>query len=86
MKMSGESGGRRICLSELNDHITCKVCGGYFRDATTVKDCFHTCEYLLENLFILSLNSDLFDYSLQSLHSDVLGSQQAMSHLQSTDT
>ncbi|XP_055375931.1 polycomb group RING finger protein 3-like [Condylostylus longicornis] len=33
---------RRIRLRTLNTHITCKICGGYFIDATTVTECLHT--------------------------------------------
>lgn len=36
---------RRIKLKTLNSHITCKICRGYFIDATTVTECLHTCEY-----------------------------------------
>ncbi|XP_077294091.1 polycomb group ring finger 3-like lethal (3) 73Ah [Arctopsyche grandis] len=33
---------RRIKLKTLNTHITCKICKGYFIDATTVTECLHT--------------------------------------------
>lgn len=33
---------RRIKLKTLNNHITCKICRGYFIDATTVTECLHT--------------------------------------------
>ncbi|KOB76740.1 Ring finger protein [Operophtera brumata] len=33
---------RRIKLKTLNSHITCKICRGYFIDATTVTECLHT--------------------------------------------
>lgn len=36
---------RRIKLKTLNSHITCKICRGYFIDATTVTECLHTCKY-----------------------------------------
>ncbi|XP_034936810.1 serine-rich adhesin for platelets-like [Chelonus insularis] len=39
--MSGESGGR-IRLAKLNDQLTCKLCGGYFIDATTIIECLHS--------------------------------------------
>lgn len=35
---------RRVKLKTINPHITCKICGGYFIDATTVTECLHTCE------------------------------------------
>ncbi|TGZ53543.1 uncharacterized protein [Temnothorax longispinosus] len=40
--MSGQSGGRRACLAKLNEHLTCKLCGGYFIDATTIIECLHS--------------------------------------------
>ncbi|CAD7082380.1 unnamed protein product [Hermetia illucens] len=33
---------RKIKLITLNAHITCKICSGYFIDATTVTECLHT--------------------------------------------
>ncbi|KAG4070639.1 hypothetical protein HA402_013559 [Bradysia odoriphaga] len=33
---------RKIQLKTLNKHITCKICRGYFIDATTVTECLHT--------------------------------------------
>ncbi|KAL0118424.1 hypothetical protein PUN28_009231 [Cardiocondyla obscurior] len=40
--MSGQSGGRRVRLAKLNDQLTCKLCGGYFIDATTIIECLHS--------------------------------------------
>ncbi|XP_076750602.1 uncharacterized protein LOC143423277 [Xylocopa sonorina] len=40
--MSGQSGGHRLRLSKLNDQLTCKLCGGYFIDATTIIECLHS--------------------------------------------
>lgn len=34
---------RRVKLRTLNPNITCKICDGYFIDATTVTECLHTC-------------------------------------------
>lgn len=33
----------RIPITELNQHITCTLCKGYFIDATTIIECLHTC-------------------------------------------
>lgn len=41
--MSGQSGGRRVHLAKLNEQLTCKLCGGYFIDATTIIECLHSC-------------------------------------------
>ncbi|OAD56640.1 Polycomb complex protein BMI-1 [Eufriesea mexicana] len=40
--MSGQSGGHRLRLSKLNDQLTCKLCSGYFIDATTIIECLHS--------------------------------------------
>ncbi|KAG7187939.1 hypothetical protein KM043_013901 [Ampulex compressa] len=40
--MSGQSGGHRLRLSKLNEQLTCKLCGGYFIDATTIIECLHS--------------------------------------------
>lgn len=32
-------------IRELNPHIVCALCAGYFIDATTISECSHTCEY-----------------------------------------
>ncbi|KAF7993176.1 hypothetical protein HCN44_006236 [Aphidius gifuensis] len=39
--MSGQSGGR-IKLSKLDEQLTCKLCRGYFIDATTIIECLHS--------------------------------------------
>lgn len=44
-RMSGQSGGHRLRLSMLNDQLTCKLCHGYFIDATTIIECLHSCTY-----------------------------------------
>lgn len=31
-------------IINLNQHITCKLCKGYFIDATTINECLHTCK------------------------------------------
>lgn len=33
-----------VPISELNEHITCKLCAGYLIDATMVTECLHTCK------------------------------------------
>lgn len=34
----------RIKITELNPHLMCALCGGYFIDATTIVECLHSCE------------------------------------------
>jgi len=33
---------RKVQLRELNEHISCFICGGYLIDATTLTECLHT--------------------------------------------
>lgn len=35
----------RIKITELNPHLMCVLCGGYFIDATTIIECLHSCKY-----------------------------------------
>lgn len=75
---------RKIQLKTLNKHITCKICRGYFIDATTVTECLHTCKFdntkierardLINNIILLGgiLNRNTFS-SLQELFSETLG-------------
>lgn len=34
----------KVKMKELNEHIVCFLCAGYFIDATTITECLHTCE------------------------------------------
>nr|XP_023014389.1 uncharacterized protein YMR317W-like isoform X2 [Leptinotarsa decemlineata] len=35
-------GSTKIPITDINVHITCKICNGYFVDATTIIECLHT--------------------------------------------
>ncbi len=35
---------RRVPISELNPHLVCVLCGGYYIDATTIIECLHSCK------------------------------------------
>lgn len=35
----------KVKMKELNEHIVCFLCAGYFIDATTITECLHTCEH-----------------------------------------
>lgn len=37
----------KLKIKDLNEHIVCYLCAGYFIDATTITECLHTCEYEL---------------------------------------
>lgn len=41
--MHKDKSNKRL-ISELNSYITCKLCKGYFIDATTIIECLHTCK------------------------------------------
>ena len=34
----------KIRILEINPHIVCSLCAGYFIDATTIMECLHTCK------------------------------------------
>jgi polycomb group RING finger protein 3 len=36
------SGVVMVAAREINEHLTCGICRGYFRNAHTVKECLHT--------------------------------------------
>ena len=36
----------RIKLTDLNPHLVCVLCGGYYIDATTIIECLHSCKYI----------------------------------------
>lgn len=61
---------RRIKLKTLNSHITCKICRGYFIDATTVTECLHTCSYCY--LFIYSTVYYRLKWCYQHLHTFIM--------------
>lgn len=35
---------KKAKLIEVNDHLTCPLCLGYFVDATTIVECLHSCK------------------------------------------
>lgn len=52
--------GTRAKLKEVNEHLICVLCNGYFIDATTIAECLHSCEYCR----LISLLFCLFDFLL----------------------
>lgn len=46
VKMAGQNSGavvpQRTLLGEVNEHITCPLCRGYYIDATTIVECLHS--------------------------------------------
>lgn len=35
----------KLKIKDLNEHIVCYLCAGYFIDATTITECLHTCKW-----------------------------------------
>ena len=51
-----------IRIRDINTHIVCSLCAGYFIDATTITECLHTCTlYCFLNEFLQSM-STLWSY------------------------
>ena len=47
----------KIKILEINPHIVCSLCAGYFIDATTIMECLHTCKlYKRTNAINKALN------------------------------
>jgi len=36
----------KIRIRDINTHIVCSLCAGYYIDATTITECLHTCALL----------------------------------------
>ena len=36
----------RIAVRDLNQHIVCAICYGYYIDPATITECLHSCEYI----------------------------------------
>lgn len=60
---------RTISLSEINEHITCRLCDGYLIDATTIVECLHTCkwasvvnQWYQSNASLASFSRDIFNH------------------------
>ena len=37
---------QRIAVRDLNQHIVCALCFGYYIDPATITECLHSCEYI----------------------------------------
>lgn len=37
---------KRSLLLDVNPHLLCVLCAGYYIDPTTIVECLHSCEYL----------------------------------------
>ncbi|KAK7795836.1 hypothetical protein U0070_011683 [Myodes glareolus] len=54
----------RIKITELNPHLMCALCGGYFIDATTIVECLHSCEFSAGVLRVGTLPGDTGERTL----------------------
>lgn len=36
----------RVKLTDVNPHLVCVLCHGYFVDATSIVECLHSCKYI----------------------------------------
>ena len=36
---------KKIMLKDLNPHVICPLCRGYFIDPVTIMECLHSCKY-----------------------------------------
>ena len=35
----------KVGMRDINSHIVCSLCAGYFVDATAITECLHICKY-----------------------------------------
>ena len=42
MSFKSDVNQRKFFVKDLNTHLVCSLCDGYFREAHTVPDCLHT--------------------------------------------
>ncbi|CAG0886854.1 unnamed protein product [Cyprideis torosa] len=55
----------RVKLNEVNEHITCPICGGYFIDATTIVECLHSfCRACIVRYLETSKNCPICDVQI----------------------
>ena len=92
----------KVRLYDVNENIVCKLCAGYYIDATTVTECLHTCKSTIlpvTMLYVCDINKMLlyatasYDkperksfFSLQELRCEVSAEQQTLSTMQYEDT
>jgi hypothetical protein len=78
----------RLKMDELNPHLVCRICSGYFRDAYTITECLHTfcksclllafdnggrtCPHCKVDLGPHPLNMILYDRTMQELVNKIL--------------
>lgn len=59
-----------VDLATLNPSFTCKLCGGYFREAHTIVDCLHIfCKSCLERHIVNTRKNDVVACPIRACHS-----------------
>ena len=81
---------KRATLGDLNEHIICRLCGGYFIDPVTIVECLHSCKLCIVRFSIgicrqIASTPSVF-FSLQDLHRPPCGCKQAMPKLRRADS
>lgn len=56
----------KIKLKEVNLHLTCYLCKGYFIDATTISECLHSCKYMPIRYHIVSSKTIRIDLAFDT--------------------
>ncbi|RZF47265.1 hypothetical protein LSTR_LSTR004974 [Laodelphax striatellus] len=65
--MDGTMRGRKILLRDLNAHLICVLCGGYYIDATSISECLHTfCRSCIVKFLKMSKFCPICDVQLNS--------------------
>jgi len=41
----------RTLVKNLNPHLVCVLCAGYYIDPTTIVECLHSCKYFFSSLY-----------------------------------
>lgn len=73
-RVTAMKGTGRTLVKNLNPHLVCVLCAGYYIDPTTIVECLHSCKYIyffLSSLCILYYNKPWELTTCKSL-SDVL--------------
>lgn len=52
----------KLKLSDLNPHLMCVLCGGYYIDATTIVECLHSCKYWFDKLIFIAVINNIVNW------------------------
>ena len=54
----------KIDICDINLHVVCSLCAGYFIDATTVTECLHTCKFFNITVILFKMFHSSVIYNL----------------------